>query len=361
MKDPIFLDYNATTPLRHDVRACMLELMGLPLNASSVHGYGRKGRTSIEEAREHIAKLVDTSPTQIIFNSGATEANNTVIHHFNGQKIAASTIEHPSILETRDDLIHIPVEPNGLINLNMLEEILKAERPALTCVMLVNNETGVIQPIEKISALTKKYGSLLHCDAVQALERIPININEMGIDFLSISSHKIGGPQGIGALALGICGITPTLLHGGGQEKSARAGTENVAGIAGFGKAAELTSNPIDNFQDYLEKKLLEISPEIIIHGKDSPRITNTTLFSLPGARSENMLMALDLDGIAISNGSACSSGSVKASHVLRAMGVEENIATGTLRISTGWNTTQENIDAFLTAWQKLYARLMNK
>ncbi|MCB1532996.1 MAG: cysteine desulfurase [Alphaproteobacteria bacterium] len=366
MSDQTYLDYNATAPLRPEAFELMSALMAAPHNASSVHGLGRAGRLAVEKAREQVAVLAGVPSTQVIFNSGATEANNTVIRYFRKDgPVLVSAIEHPSVLEAADDLIRIPVETNGVVDLNALEALLSEHKPALVSVMMVNNETGVIQPIAEISALAKKYGAMLHCDGVQAAGRIPINMAELGIDFLSLSAHKIGGPQGVGALVLGLCGITPSLLHGGGQEKSARAGTENVAGIAGFGVAAELAS--IEDYQnlahlrDEMEARLREISPEIIIHGQNAPRVAGTSMLSLPGVKSETMLMALDLDGVAISNGSACSSGTVKTSHVLKAMGAADEVAGSALRISMGWNTSPEDIECFLAGWEKLYARLQDK
>ena len=367
MTKDIYLDYNASAPLRPVVRDFMVRAMELPHNASSVHNYGRAGRMMVEAARNQVAALVGAPPAQVIFNSGATEGNNTVLRHFAGERILVSAIEHPSVLEVDPRAVKIPVTPDGIINLNALGDLLKAERTALVSVMLVNNETGAIQPVADVAALAKKYGAMVHCDAVQSAGKIPVDIAALGVDFMTLSAHKIGGPQGVGALVLGLCGITPTLLYGGGQEKSARAGTENVAGIAGFGLAAELALQGLDDFQklslmrDYLEAQLLEISPEVIIHGKDAPRISNTSMFSLPGVDSQTMLMALDLDGIAISNGSACSSGTVKASYVLKAMGASDEVASSALRISLGWDTKEEELVTFLKSWSKIYQRTKNK
>ena len=357
----IYLDYNATAPLRPQAQDAVIAALKTPHNASSVHSYGRSAHKIIEEARENIAALIGTPSNQIIFNSGATEGNNTVLNHFKTERILASAIEHPAVLQAVDNIEHIPVNATGLLDLNALERELKANKTGLVSVMMVNNETGVIQPIKEAAALAHKYGALFHCDAVQAAGRIPINMQELGIDFLTLSSHKIGGPQGVGALALGLCGITPTLLHGGGQEKSARAGTENVAGIAGFGAAAKAAQlNPSKALQTYLEDKLANYE-HVIIFGQDAQRVHNTTLFALPGASSETLLMALDLEGIAVSNGSACSSGRVEPSHVLKAMNIEDHIAQGALRISTGWASTQDDIDRFIEVWDKVYSRMTKK
>lgn len=364
MKEMIYLDYNATAPMRPEVRERLHALIGLPLNASSVHGYGREGKRIIEAARRQIAALTGADANNVIFNSGATEGNNTVLKHFAGEKVLVSAIEHPSVLEARPDAIKIPVKQDEILDLAALEALLKEHKPALVSCQLVNSETGIIQPMREIANLAQKHGAWLHSDAVQAAGRIPLDINALGIHFMTLSSHKLGGPQGVGALVLGICGETPTLLDGGGQEKKARAGTENIAGIAGFGLAAELAQQEINKdttlgaLRDTLESRLTKIKPDIMIHGKDQSRIPNTSFFSLRGAASETLLMAFDLEGICISNGSACSSGTVKASHVLKAMNVPEEYATGAIRVSMGWNTQNSDIDAFLRAFEKIAARL---
>ncbi len=365
MKKTIYLDYNATAPMRLQVRELVVSLLDRPLNASSVHSHGREGKRLIDAARRQIAALCGADANNVIFNSGATEGNNTVLKHFSGQRILVSALEHPSVREARADAISIPATPSGLIDLAALEVLLKTDKTALVSAMLVNNETGIIQPVAEISKLARKYGAYFHCDAVQAAGRIPINLLELGIDFLTLSSHKIGGPQGVGALVLGLCGETPTLLDGGGQEKKARAGTENIAGIAGFGLAAALsleaiTSAAAPTFNAMLEKELRSISPTIKIYGCEDgiARVPNTTFFSLPGASSETLLMALDLDGICVSNGSACSSGTVKASHVLLAMGEDRASASAAIRVSSGWDTKESDIRAFLSAFEKIFARL---
>lgn len=364
-KNYVFLDYNATAPLRPEAREEMLRAMDAPHNASSVHTLGRAAHKIVEEAREKVARLVNAPPAQVIFNSGATEGNNTILKFFANERILVSAIEHPSALEVAPNAEKIPVTTEGIVDLNALEKLLKEKRTALVSVMLANNETGTIQPVAAISALAKKHGALFHCDAAQAAGKIPVDIAALGIDFLTLSAHKMGGPQGVGALVLGLCGITPILLEGGGQEKRARAGTLNTAGIAGFGAAAEAALNALPaslqtqkNMRDRLELGLHKINPSILIHSETAPRLPNTTLFSAPGAKSETLLIALDLEGICVSNGSACSSGSVKGSHVLKAMGLDEKEIGGTLRVSTGWATTENDIEKFLAAWEKISARL---
>ena len=364
MDKKTYLDYNATAPTRPEVIAIINECLSAPHNASAVHSFGREGRKIVECAREKIAALVGVPPAQIIFNSGATEGNNTVLRHFTKERVLVSAIEHPSVLETVPKSDRIPTTPEGVLDLETFEILLKAEKTALVSVLLANNETGIIQPVKEAAALAHKHGALFHCDAVQAAGRIPIDMAALGIDFFTLSAHKIGGPQGIGALALGICGITPTLLHGGGQEKSARAGTENVAGIAGFGIAAELAQDGIQDYQNKtraLQTKLETTLKNIKIYGKNAPRVANTTLFSQPGVSSETLLIALDLEGVAVSNGSACSSGRVQPSHVLKAMGVSDEETTSAIRISTGWNTTQNDIDRFIKVWQNITSRIQKK
>jgi cysteine desulfurase len=356
----IYLDYSATAPARAEVIVAVADSMAQPHNPSSVHAQGRAAHKIIEDAREKIAAFVNLPPAQIIFNSGATEGNNTVLKFFRDERVLVSATEHPSVLEAAPKAGRIPVHANGLIDLHALGSLLKHGKTGLVSVMLVNNETGVIQPVQDIAALAHRYGALFHCDAAQAAGRIKLDAALAGIDFLTLSAHKIGGPQGVGALCLGLCGITPVLLEGGGQEKRARAGTHNTAGILGFGIAADLAERDLkhflrlESFRDKIEAALNGVA----VHGLDAPRVANTTLFSVPNTTSETLLMAFDLEGICLSNGSACSSGSVKPSHVLAAMGAEP---AGTLRISTGWATAEADIDAFLAAWQKIAARLQIK
>ncbi len=367
--NPVYLDYNATAPLRPEARERIIALMSAPHNASSVHRYGREGRKQVEAARDILGKLVNTPAAQVIFNSGATEGNNTVLkyfaHTYPDERVLISDIEHASVFEVLDGAERIKVTPKGTLDLDHLEYLLsQSPKVCLVSVMMVNNETGVIQPVKEISSIVHKHGALLHCDAVQAAGRIDIDMSDMGINFLTLSAHKLGGPQGVGALALGLCGITPMLIEGGGQEKMARGGTENVAGIAGFGAAAELAMDQ-KAYQDLcaplqkaLEDGIQGISPDIVIFGHDTPRVSNTTMFAAPGLKSETLLMNFDLEGVCISNGSACSSGTVQASHVLKAMGASDVEAAGALRISIGWATQESDIDAFLEVCESIYQRM---
>ena len=364
MKDITYLDYNATSPMRKEVVESVMQIMNMPYNASAIHSLGRAGKKFIDNARQNIANLCGADKNNVIFNSGATEGNNTVLKYFADQgPIMISHMDHPSILEALPNPIIIPALANGTIDLEKLESLAEKHKPTLVSVMLANNETGIIQPTLEISKIARKYGAYFHSDCTQAAGRIKLDILNLGIDFMTLSAHKIAGPQGVGALVLGLCGDTPTLLEGGGQEKKARAGTENVAGIAGFGKAAELALKNLETYQSqllFLQKKLengiRSIVPGSKVYGQNMNRLCNTTMFTIPGKSSETMLMAFDLEGIAISNGSACSSGSVKASHVLLAMG-EKDAASNAIRVSTGWNTKEENINDFLFALEKIMAR----
>ena len=369
----IYLDYNATAPLRPKARDAIMSAHADPLNASSVHAYGRMGRKIIEDTRATLASAINCPAAQITFNSGATEGNNTVISHF-AQTCPTETIlvgatEHPAIHDLPYASIKtIPVDHNGIIDMEALAALLADEtRTCLVSVMMANNETGTVQPIKDIAMLAHSKGALMHCDATQGLGRMNIDMQDLGIDLMSVSSHKIGGPQGVGALAISLCGIAPVLLHGGGQEKKLRAGTENVAGIAGFGAAIaqactqqtiEAEQQRLNALRTNMENDMLALMPQAVIHAHSAARLPNTTLISIPGAKAESMLMAFDLDKIAVSNGSACSSGTVKTSHVLRAMGIEDDLAKGTLRISTGWQTTPSDIQSLIQSFSKIIQRI---
>lgn len=366
MNKAVYLDYNATTPLRPEVIALMGEVMAEPGNASSVHGFGRQARKRVEDARGQIAKVFNVGPQQIIFNSGATEGNNTILKGFAGQRILISGIEHASILESGVKAEIIPVTQDGIVDLEAFRKMLAQEpKPALVSVMYVNNETGVIQPVAEIARLARDAGAVVHTDAVQAVGKIAFTREELGVDFITLSAHKFGGPQGIGAIIMAPKAPLPKLLHGGGQERRQRAGTENVAAIAGFGMAVHLAQHGLGTYQalknqrEKIETALLQSTNTLRIHGQQSPRVANTTAFSLTGTTSETLLLALDLEGMAVSSGSACSSGTVKPSHVLMAMGVSEDEAKCSLRISLGWNTTDQDIEDFIAAWNNVRNRVL--
>jgi len=354
----IYLDHNATTSLYPQVIDKVAEVMRGTSNASSVHAAGRHARTLVEDARQAVGALCNANPKGVVFTSGATEANNTIIKYFaNTGRVLTSGIEHPSVIEAAPQATRIPVKADGLIDMDALALMLQpSDAPALISVMLVNNETGVIQPVADIAKLAHTYGARVHTDAVQAAGRIAIDMPSLGVDYLTISAHKMGGPQGSGAI-VGIAGAPPVkLIHGGGQERRQRAGTENVAGIAGFGVAAKLAQDNLKTYaalaamRDAIEARI----PHITVFGATAPRVANTTCFALPGVPADTQLMALDLAGICVSSGSACSSGSVKPSHVLEAMGIAPALATCALRVSLGVTTTQADIDSFIDTYNRL-------
>lgn len=360
-----YLDYNATAKLRPEAAEAMIAALERTGNPSSVHGEGRAARKLVEDARSNVAALAGVRPAQVIFNAGATEGNNTILSGYAPDRIAMLATEHPSVIEAAPSAHKIPVDKNGVIDLAALQQILAAQKIDLVCVQLVNSETGVIQPVADAASLAHSHGAKLHCDAVQAAGRIPLDFAALGCDTLTLSAHKFGGPMGIGALIFANGLQLPKLLRGGGQERRQRAGTENVPGVAGFGAAARLAAEQLQlyrartaAFQERLERQLKEIAPDAVIAGMGASRVTNTTAIILPGAAAETQLMALDLAGIAVSSGSACSSGSFKPSHVLTAMDFSEAEARSSLRFSTGWATTDADIDAALTAYATMAARV---
>lgn len=369
-KTNIYMDCNATMPIRPQVAAAMMAVFGETGNPSSIHSDGRLARRHVEDARHAVANMIGTNPAYVFFTSGATESNNIVLRSFSGQRILVSAIEHPSVIEVDRDAEKIPVTADGLVDLAALETMLQTgQAPALVSVMLVNNETGIIQPVAEIVRLIRRICpmTLVHTDAVQAAGRIQIDFPALQVDFLSLSAHKMGGPQGAGALVMAPGAKIHKLMRGGGQEKRQRPGTENVAAITGFGVAAQLAATEMENFQklsvlrDSLEAQLSALEPRLQLIGQKSPRVANTSQIALPGIAAETQLMALDLGGVSVSSGSACSSGTVKASHVLNAMGIPENTAKGALRISLGWHSTKEDVDAFIAAWDQMHRRIKDR
>ncbi len=364
-----YLDHNATTPLKPAVVEVMQALLAAPGNASAAHKAGRAARATIEQARDRIAKLVNAGPQAVIvFTSGASEANNLAVRGAACERVLAAAVEHPSVLQARDGIEIIPVLPNGVTDLAALDRMLEGNTAqTLISVMLVNNETGVIQPLDRVMEIAKKRGALVHCDAVQAVGRIPVDIQKLGVDYMTLSSHKIGGPQGAGALVMANCVSVTPQIAGGGQEKNMRAGTENVPAIAGFGLAAQLAVADRERYQklavlrDDVETELKKIAPAVIVFGRDAPRVANTLMFAAPGLAADMQMIALDLAGVCVSNGSACGSGTVKASRVLKAMGVADDIASCALRVSFGWNSTQADADMFLKKWAELYQRTQKR
>ncbi len=346
----LYFDHAATSPIRPDVIELMADVMGRVGNASSVHRAGRDARAVLERAREQVGMLVGARAQEIIFTGCGTEANNHVLSAHEHLPILVSAIEHDSVLSGRAGLETVPVLASGLIDLESLDRRLAQGEPGLLSLMLVNNETGAIQPVAQAAKLAKQRGWLVHSDAVQAAGKMALAMGALGVDFLSLSAHKFGGPQGVGALVLRP-GMDPKpLLQGGGQERRRRAGTENVAGIAGMGLAAELAlDHPIQNdpFQTQIEASL---PPGAQVAAAADRRVSTITCAVWPGKTAERMLMKFDLKGVALSSGSACSSGKVGASHVLTAMGFDTDQALSAIRFSTGWNTTQAEVHQLIDA-----------
>ncbi len=355
-----YLDHNATSPLRPSVKAAMLAAMDVGGNASSIHAEGRTARKLMDDAREKLAFWLGCLPQMITFTSGGTEANNMALRGVDVQRILVSAIEHPSVLAAAKasgkTVETIPVDHSGRVELVALQKMLVGSK-ALVSVMIANNETGVIQPIQDIAALVHAAGSLLHVDAVQAVGKARVNFGLLGVDMMTVAAHKVGGPTGIGALIIRDGLVVEPLLQGGGQELRRRAGTENLINIAGF---AALADEPMLDTKN-LKAKLEAALESEVIFGAGVERLCNTTDFAIAGMTAETLLMKYDLEGIAVSSGSACSSGKVGPSHVLQAMGVAPDLARAAIRMSLGWNTTEADIHHFISITQKFRARLNAK
>lgn len=369
MNQRSYLDYNATAPLRDEVRTAAAEALTLDGNPSSVHEEGRRARAAVEAARAKVAALVGARPEDVIFTSGGTEANALALAQ-GGESVArfVSAIEHPSVLAAAPEAKRIPATSDGVIDLAQLETALqdhhlKGKRP-LVSLMAANNETGAIQPVAETAKIVKDAGGLFHTDAVQAAGRIGLDLGALGADMLSLSAHKIGGPKGVGALVIREGMTVEPLIRGGGQERRRRAGTENVPGIVGIGVAAELVAadladmRRLEALRDELEARVLALAPDAKVMSARVPRLANTSCIAVPGAKAETLVIGLDLAGIAVSSGSACSSGKVEASHVLAAMGVSPEIAQSAIRVSLGFGTQRDDIEAFLKAFGELIERL---
>jgi cysteine desulfurase len=364
-----YLDYNASTPLRPAARAAMLAAHDAVGNPSSVHAEGRRARAIIETAREQVAALVGAKPSEVIFASGATEANNIVMAA-GWKTICVSAIEHDSVLAPARacgaKIIALPAGTDGVVDLAAVADYLAHAATGgartLLSVMMANNETGVIQPVAQAAELAGTHGVSLHVDAVQGPGRLPVKFAELGADTMVISGHKLGGPRGVGALIVRDGINLPTLIKGGGQERRRRGGTENVAGIAGFGAAAaELAgetgaSARIGRLRDKLEAGVMELTPNAVIVGRGAQRITNTSCIAVCGKAAETTVIRMDLDGVAISAGAACTSGKIGANSVLAAMGLPADIAASAVRVSLGGETSEDDMAAFLAAWEKVAA-----
>jgi cysteine desulfurase len=365
MSQRVYLDHNATTPMRPQAIAAMEEALRAVGNASSVHGFGRAMRARVDSAREAVAALTGARAAAVVFTSGGTEANNAAIRAARRRRVIVSAIEHDSVRLVADQAETTPVTASGVVDLAALERTLaSSSEPALVCVMLANNETGVVQPVADVVRLARAAKALVLCDAVQAAGKIDIDFAALGVDYLTLSAHKLGGPQGVGAIVLRDGAPFEPLLRGGGQERGRRAGTENVAGLAGFGVAATRASlelaqmASLAGLRDDMERTLARLAPGMRVFGAAAPRLANTSCLAMPGVAATTQLMALDLAGIAVSTGSACSSGTVRPSHVLAAMGVDADLAGCALRVSLGWTTTDGNIARFVGAWNDIYRRL---
>ena len=363
MVDPVYLDCNATAPLRPEAAAAMAGALSLTGNPSSVHSFGRAARQCLEAAREAVAALVGVAPAQVIFTSGGTEANNLALSGTGRRRLLVSAGEHDSVLQAAAGAEVIPLQTDGRLDLAALERQLgQSDEPALVSVMLANNETGVIQPLADVADLARQNGALLHCDAVQAAGKSPLDAAALGADMVSLSAHKLGGPQGIGALVLAPGLELASAQRGGGQERGRRAGTENLPGAAGFGAAATAVRDlsqmaELAALRDGMEQALQDIAPSIRVYGQGVPRLPNTSCFGLAGMSSETQVMALDLAGVAVSAGSACSSGKVRPSHVLTAMGATVAEAGAAIRVSLGWHSEPADVERMIEAWRAHYLR----
>lgn len=372
----IYADYNATAPLRPEAKTAVINALEIGANPSSVHRKGREARKIIESARAKISSAIGASSSELIFTSGGTEAVASTIRSLmstnrENYTLLANITEHECVLQNVDkhssSVIKLPVLNSGLINLQYLQDSLtkltqeSTDIPVLF-LMLANNETGVIQPVAKAASLVREAGGLTFCDAIQGLGKIDIDVSELGADYLALSAHKVGGPQGVGALWRKSSTPLQTLMAGGGQEKSMRSGTENLAGIAGFGAAVEVACNSISDYQSLAEprnamEKKLKSEANIEIAGENVARLAGVSNFAYPGFRSETQVMAMDLEGIAVSSGSACSSGKVRRSEVLSAMGYDNELANCAIRASFGWNTRQDDFDQLSDTWLKVMGR----
>lgn len=378
-----YLDHNATSPLRPEVAAAMTRAFDLVGNPSSVHAEGRAARAAIESARDQVARLVGAKSKNVIFTSGGTEAANMVLSpsfrrlgERGSTTLLLGATEHPCGLNGHRfapaDVEIVPVDAQGIVDLTWLASRLKepGDGRILASIQLANNETGIIQPIAEVARLVHAEGGLLHVDAVQAAGKLAIDIAALGADAVTLSAHKMGGPKGAGAVILASdqFEIADRLIRGGGQERGHRAGTENVAAIAGFGEAAAIAARSLDEeagrlrlLRDEAERALRRLAPDAVIIAEQSSRLPNTFAFAIPGLKAETALIGFDLQGIALSSGSACSSGKVRRSHVLAAMGVDPALADGVLRVSLGWTSTKEHVARFAETCERVVDTLYKR
>jgi len=354
-----YLDANATEPLRPEARAAMAAALDVTGNPSSVHGAGRAARRVMEDARESLAVRFGGRPADLVFTSGGTEADALAIHALGaGRRIVIGATEHDAVRAAAPGAAILPVDRTGVADLDALAALLADGPPALVCLMLANNETGTMQPVAEAAALCRRHGARLHVDAVQAAGRMAVDFSALGADSLAISSHKLGGPAGAGALLLApeVASIAP-LIAGGGQERGRRGGTPPVAAIAGFAAAALASGDAtaLKPLRDLVEQAAVACGA--VVCGAGAARLPNTTCVALPGVRADAQVIALDLEGVAVSAGAACSSGKVAASHVLAAMGLGP-LAGQAIRVSLPWNADADDIAAFAAAYARMAARL---
>lgn len=373
-----YLDNNATTPVRPEALEAMAPFMKESFgNPSSAHRLGREAKARISEAREVIATAIGAKPSEIIFTSGGTEADNVAVKGFTAanrrgapQSIVTSTIEHPAVLGTLEYL-----EKNGIVVRRAAvseegavdeEAVVEAvdDGTILVTIMLANNESGVIQPVRRIAARAREKGAAVHTDAVQAFMKIPVNVDDLGVDMLSLSSHKVNGPKGVGALYVRSGTKVEPLFHGGHHERGLRAGTENAPGIIGFAKAVELGAAELEgeaerirSLRDELERRIIETIKDARVNGGRERRLPGTLNVSFKGADGEALLIGLDMEGVCVSTGSACGSGAMEPSHVLRAMSVPAEFINGSLRISLGRQNTMEDVDRLMSVLPRVVER----
>jgi cysteine desulfurase len=380
MQERCYLDHNASSPLRPEVMEAMIAALAGAGNASSVHHEGRRARAMIETAREDVAALAGVPPGQVVFTSGGTEANAMALSPAwlgagEDAPLFVSAVEHPSVLKggqfAAGDVETLLVDTDGVVNMEAAAERFRQQdgAPFMASLMLANNETGVVQPVEAFAALVHEQGGVLHCDAVQAAGKLPLDAVMRSADLVTLSAHKFGGPKGAGALVLadGRLGFARPLLAGGGQERGYRAGTENVAAIAGFGIAAAIAKRELADIawmaelRGRIEADIVRIAPEAAIFGRGAQRLPNTLCFAVPGMQAETLLMAFDLAGVALSAGSACSSGKIERSHVLTAMGIAPELASAAIRVSLGWNSTEGDAERLHEAWKGIYSKFQER
>ena len=360
-----YLDHNASSPLRPEAREAILAALEATGNPSSVHAEGRRARAIVEAAREAVAALVSARPEDVVFTSGGTEACHAVIAA-GWDTIALAPVEHAAVTAPTQRsgamIVTLDVSSDGIVDLAGLDRLGQATGRTLLALQLANNETGVLQP--EVDAAARAAGSMMFSDVTQAAGKIPVDLTRLGADALALSAHKLGGPKGVGALVLRTGFALGVEMQRGGQERGRRAGTENVAGIAGFGAAARAALRDLADrdriaaLRDRLASAVRALTPEVVVIGEAAPRLPNTVSLSWPRAKSETLVMALDLEGVAVSAGAACASGKVGSSTTLEAMGLSAAIRDSAIRVSLGWSTTPEDIDRFLAAWARVSERL---